>query len=69
MRTPQRGSSCPAPDVAAVVVEADPVADGARRVLDTVEPLAVNALLLDRPDDSFDHAVLPVTCPPEDPSL
>ena len=46
---------------AAVVVEADPVADGARRVLDTVEPLAVNALLLDRPHDSFDHAVLPGT--------
>ena len=43
---------------AAVVVEADPVADGAGRVLDAVEPLAVNALLLQRPDDALDHAIL-----------
>jgi hypothetical protein len=36
---------------ASVVVEADPVADGACRVLDAVEALAVNALLLQRPDE------------------
>ena len=41
-----------------MVVEADPVTDGARRVLDAVEALAVDALLFQRPDDAFDHAVL-----------
>ena len=44
---------------AAVVVEADSVADGVRRVLDAVEALAMNALLLQRPDNALDHAVLP----------
>ena len=43
---------------ALMVVEADPVADGARCVLDAVEALAVNALLFQRPDHAFDHAVL-----------
>lgn len=43
---------------AAMVVEADPVADGAGRMLDAVEALAVDALLFQRPDDAFDHAVL-----------
>ena len=42
----------------AVVVEADPVTDGACRVLDAVEALAVDALLLQRPDHAFDRAVL-----------
>ena len=40
------------------VVEADPVADGACRVLDAVEALAMDALLFQRPDHAFDHAVL-----------
>jgi hypothetical protein len=35
---------------ASVVVEADPVADGSRRVLDDVEALAMDALLLQCPD-------------------
>ena len=43
---------------APVVVEADPVADCACRMLDAVETLSVNALLLDRPDDALDHSVL-----------
>ena len=43
---------------AAVVLEADPVADGACRVLDAVETLALDALLFQCPDDAFDHAVL-----------
>ena len=43
---------------ALVVVEADPVADGAGRVLDAVEALAMDALLFQRPDYAFDHAVL-----------
>lgn len=43
---------------ALVVVEADPVPDGARGVLDAVEALAVDALLLQRPDNALDHAVL-----------
>ena len=43
---------------AAVVVEADPVADSARRVLDAVEALAMNALFFQRPDHALDHAVL-----------
>ena len=41
-----------------MVVEADPVADGARRVLDAVEALAMNALFLQCPDDALGHAVL-----------
>ena len=40
------------------VVEADPVAYGARSVLDAVEALAVDALLLDGADDALDHSVL-----------
>ena len=40
------------------VVEADPVTDGACRVLDAVETLAMDALLFAGPHDSFDHAVL-----------
>ncbi len=40
------------------VVEADPVTDGACRVLDAVEPLAMDALFFDRADDALDHAVL-----------
>lgn len=43
---------------AAVVVEGDPVADGAGRVLDAVEALAMDALLFERPDHALDHAVL-----------
>ena len=43
---------------ASVVVEADPVADGSRRVLDAVEALAMDALLFQCPDHAFDHAVL-----------
>lgn len=42
----------------AVVVEADPVADDAVGVLDALEAVPVNALLLERPDDALDHAVL-----------
>lgn len=42
----------------AVVVEADPVADGARCMLDAVEALAMDALLLQRPDHTLDHAIL-----------
>ena len=43
---------------AAIVVEDDPVADGARRVLDAVEAVAMNALLFQCPDHALDHAVL-----------
>lgn len=43
---------------AAMVVEADPVTDGACRVLDAVEALAMDALFLEGPDDALDHAVL-----------
>lgn len=43
---------------AAVVVETDPVADDAVGVLDALEAVAVNALLLERPDDALHHAVL-----------
>lgn len=42
----------------AVVVEADPVSGDPRRMLDALEAVAVNALLLERPDDALDHAVL-----------
>ena len=41
-----------------MVVEADPVADGTRGVLDAVEALAMNTLLFQRPDHTLDHAVL-----------
>ena len=41
-----------------VVVEADPVGDGAGRVLNAVEALAMDALLFERPDHALDHAVL-----------
>lgn len=43
---------------ATVVVEADPVADGACGVLDVVKALAVDALFLECPDHAFDHSVL-----------
>ena len=43
---------------AAVVVETDPVADDAVGVLDAFEAVAVNALLLERPDHALHHAVL-----------
>lgn len=43
---------------ASVVVEADPVADNSARMLDAFETMAVNTLLLERPDDALDHAVL-----------
>lgn len=39
-----------------VVVEADPVTDGACRVLDTVEAVAMDELLLERPYHALDHA-------------
>lgn len=42
----------------AVVVEPDPVTDGAGGVLDAFEAMAMHALLFQRPDDAFDHAVL-----------
>ena len=41
-----------------MVVEADPVADGACGVLYTVEALAMDALLFQGPDHTLDHAVL-----------
>lgn len=41
-----------------MVVEADPVTDGAGCMLDAVEALAMDALLFQRPDDTLDHAVL-----------
>ncbi|SOC20624.1 hypothetical protein SAMN05877809_1138 [Rhodobacter sp. JA431] len=43
---------------ATVVVETDPVADDTVGVLDAIEAVAVTALLLDRPDDALQHAVL-----------
>ena len=43
---------------AAVVVEADPVTDGACRVLDAVEALAMDALFFQCPDHTLDHAIL-----------
>jgi hypothetical protein len=42
----------------AVVVEADPVTDDARRVLDAFEAVPVNALFLECADHALDHAVL-----------
>ena len=53
---------------AAVVVDADPVTDGACCVLDVVEASGVDALLFQRPDHVLDHAVLlwvePAKAPP-----
>lgn len=43
---------------APVVVEADPVADGAGRMLNAVETLAMDALFFDRSDHAFYHTVL-----------
>lgn len=43
-----------APDV----VDADPVADGACRVLDAVKALAIDALFLQRSRHALDHAVM-----------
>ena len=43
---------------AAVVVVTDPVTDDAVCVLDAFEAVPVNALLLERPDNALDHAVL-----------
>lgn len=44
---------------AAVVVKGNPVTDDAHRVLDAFEAVAMHALLLQRPDEALDHAVLP----------
>lgn len=41
-----------------VVVEADPISNHARSVLDAVEAVAMNALLLQRTDYTLHHAVL-----------
>ena len=41
-----------------VVVEADPISNHARSVLDAVEAVTMNALLLQRPDYTLHHAVL-----------
>ena len=41
-----------------MIVEADPVGDDARGVLDALEAMAVNAWLLEGADDALDHAVL-----------
>ena len=41
-----------------VVVEADPLSDDARGVLLGFEAVTLYALLCQRPDDPFDHAVL-----------
>ena len=43
---------------ASIVVKADPVTDGADRVLDAVESLAMDARLFQSADDAFHHAVL-----------
>lgn len=43
--------------LAAHVVELDPVSDGVRGVLHTLEAVAVNALLLQRPDHALAHTV------------
>lgn len=43
---------------ASVVVDADPVTDGAGRVLDAVEALAMDALLFQCPDHALHHAIL-----------
>lgn len=43
---------------APVVIEADPVTDHAAGVLQGLEPVAMNALILEGFDDPLDHAVL-----------
>lgn len=43
---------------AAVVVKSDPVADGARRVLDALEAMAVNALFFECADHVLEHTML-----------
>jgi len=43
---------------ASVVLEADPVTDGARRVLNAVEALAMDALFFQCPDHTLDHAII-----------
>jgi len=40
-----------------VVVETDPVADHATGMLQGLETVAVHTLVLERTDDTFDHAV------------
>lgn len=41
-----------------MIIEADPVADDARRVLDTFEAMPVSALLFQGPDYALNHAIL-----------
>ena len=41
-----------------MVVEADPITEYATGVLQGLEAVAMNALVLERSDDPFDHAVL-----------
>ncbi|WP_175482168.1 hypothetical protein [Gemmobacter aquatilis] len=43
---------------ASVVLEADPLADGACGLLDAVEALAMAALVLERLEHAFDHTVI-----------
>ena len=40
------------------VVEVDPLSDGSCCVLKAFEAMPVDALLLEGPDDAFDHSVL-----------
>ena len=54
---------------ASVVVEADPVADGARGVLDAVEALSVDALLVEfHPELTHLGSEFPLRIDPCDPS-
>ena len=41
-----------------MVIEADPIPDHTARVLQGLEPVAVNSLILAGPDDPLDHSVL-----------
>jgi hypothetical protein len=41
-----------------VVIEADPIPDHATGMLQGLEPVAMNALILEGSDDPLDHAVL-----------
>ena len=43
---------------AAVVIKGNPVTDDAHCVLDGLETVAMDALLLQRPDEALDHPVL-----------
>lgn len=43
---------------AAAIVKGNPVTDDAHRVLEAFEAVAMYALLLQRPDEALDHAVL-----------